>query len=171
MWIHNYFVIDLVAYTPTIIGDLLRRLYIKIASKACGAGFIAHTGVQFFYPWNFEIGDNVSISRDTILNANKRMVLKSNVMIGPNCNIMTANHGFADKNTTMNRQPSPANELIINEDVWIGNGVVISSGARPIEIAKGVVVAANSVVTKSLDKEYGIYGGVPARFIKFRFDE
>ena len=91
-------------------------------------------------------------------------------MIGPNCNIMTANHGYSLKHIPMNQQYSNANELYINEDVWIGNGVVISAGARSINIAKGIIIAANSVVTKSLEEEYGIYGGVPARLIKKRFD-
>jgi acetyltransferase-like isoleucine patch superfamily enzyme len=164
-------VLDIVSYTPTILGDLLRKLYIKVVTKKCGTNFIAHTGVQFFYPWNLEIGNNVSISRDTILNSNNTIILKDDVMIGPNCNIMTANHGFSDKNLPMNRQPSPANNLIINEDVWIGNGVVINSGAREIEIAKGIIIASNSVVNKTLDKAYAIYGGVPIKFIKYRFPE
>lgn len=45
IWFHSNFVIDIVSYTPTILGDLLRRLYIKIVSKSCGKNFIAHTGV------------------------------------------------------------------------------------------------------------------------------
>lgn len=94
VWIHTNFVIDIVSYTPTILGDMLRKIYIKIVAKEVGINFTAHTGVRFFYPWNLKIGDNVSISRDTILNSNKPIILKDNVMIGPNCNIMTANHGF-----------------------------------------------------------------------------
>lgn len=40
-----------------------------------------------------------------------------------------------DSTIPMNKQPSPANKLIINEDVWIGNGVVINSGSREVEIS------------------------------------
>ncbi len=170
LYIHNHFAIDLIAYTPTIIGDYIRKVYIKGISKSCGKNFIAHTGVQFFYPWNLEIGNNVSISRDTILNSNQKLVLKDNVMIGPNCNIMTANHGFERDDIPMNTQVSIANKLTINEDVWLGNGVVINSGGREIEIAKGVIIGSNSVVTKSIKEEYSIWGGVPAKFIKYRFD-
>ena len=135
VWIHTNFVIDIVSYTPTILGDMLRKIYIKIVAKEVGINFTAHTWVRFIYPWNLKIGDNVSISRDTILNSNKPIILKDNVMIGPNCNIMTANHGFTDSTIPMNKQPSPANKLIINEDVWIGNGVVINSGSREVEIS------------------------------------
>ena len=59
----------------------------------------------------------------------------------------------------MNTQVSIANKLTINEDVWLGNGVVINSGGREIEIAKGVIIGSNSVVTKSIKEEYSIWGG------------
>jgi acetyltransferase-like isoleucine patch superfamily enzyme len=169
MWFHNHFVIDIASYTSTVLGDLQRRLYIKIVAKKCGVKFVAHTGVQFFYHWNLEIGNNVSISRDTILNSNKSIILKDNVMIGPNCNIITTNHGFKDSTIPMNQQLSPANNLVMNEDVWIGNGVVINSGAREVEIAKGIIIASNSVVNKSLDKEYGIYGGGTCKVYQVSF--
>lgn len=171
IWIYTKFIVCIVTYTPTILGDVLRKIYIKLLSKECGEKFVAHIGVQFFYPWNLKIGKNVSISRFTIINSNKEIEIGDNVMIGPNCNIMTANHGFRDITVPMNMQHSPANKLVIKDDVWIGNGVVINSGSREIEISKGIVIASNSVVNKSLDKEYGIYGGVPAKFIKFRNDD
>ena len=170
VWIYTRLVIDIVSYTPTKMGDLLRRLYIKLISKKCGKNFVAHTGVQFFSPWRLSVGHNVSISRFTIINASAELVLKDNIMMGPNCNIMTLNHGFSDITRPMNQQESVSHKLVINEDVWLGNGVVINSGSREVHIAKGVIIASNSVVTQTLDKEYGIYGGVPAKFIKYRYE-
>ncbi|PHS56335.1 MAG: hypothetical protein COB17_09370 [Sulfurimonas sp.] len=171
VWVYSKIIIDIIAYTPTIVGDLLRKIYIKILSKSCGDNFVAHTGVQFFYPWRLSIGNNVSISRFTIVNSHSELIIKDNVMIGPNCNIMTANHGFKDISIPINVQLFTSNKLTINEDVWIGNGVVINSGSKEINIAKGIIIASNSVVNKFLDKEYSIYGGVPARFIKYRNNE
>ncbi len=55
---------------------------------------------------------------------------------------------------------------VIENDVWIGVNVSIYPGVR---IATGSVVAANSVVTKSVGP-YEIVGGNPARLIKKRFD-
>lgn len=159
LWFYYQFCIDIVACMPTILGDKLRWLHLKIFSISIGKNFIAHSRVFFFCPQNLFIGDNVSFSTNSIVNASSKLTIKDNVMIGPNCNIMTANHGFADKNIPMRDQESTTNELIINEDVWIGNGCVISSGAREVEIAKGVVIAANSVVTKSIDVPYSIWGG------------
>ena len=55
----------------------------------------------------------------------------------------------------------------IGNDVWIGQNVTIKYG---VKIGDGAVVAANSVVTKDVPP-YAVYGGVPAKLIKYRFDE
>lgn len=57
--------------------------------------------------------------------------------------------------------------VIIQNDVWIGQGCTIYGG---VTIHNGSVVAGNSVVTKDVPP-YAIVGGVPARIIKYRFDE
>ena len=52
--------------------------------------------------------------------------------------------------------------VIIGDNVWIGDKVTILSGVR---IGNGVVVAANSVVTKDVP-EYCVVAGNPARVIR-----
>lgn len=56
--------------------------------------------------------------------------------------------------------------LIIGNDVWIGYGVKIIEG---ISIGDGAIILSGAVVTKDV-KPYSIVGGVPAKFIKFRFN-
>jgi len=55
---------------------------------------------------------------------------------------------------------------IVGNDVWIGSGVIVRDG---VLIGDGVIVGAGAVVTKDL-APYGIYGGVPARLIRWRFE-
>ena len=55
----------------------------------------------------------------------------------------------------------------IGNDVWIGQGVFVKGG---VTIGDGAVVAAHAVVTKDVPP-YAIVGGVPAKVIKYRFDE
>jgi acetyltransferase-like isoleucine patch superfamily enzyme len=57
-------------------------------------------------------------------------------------------------------------KTIIGDDVWIGEGVVVLDG---IKIGTGSIIAAGAVVTKDIEP-YTIVGGVPAKFIKHRFD-
>jgi acetyltransferase-like isoleucine patch superfamily enzyme len=59
------------------------------------------------------------------------------------------------------------NEIIIEDDVWIGFGAVILSG---ITISRGAVVAAGSVVIHDVEP-YSIVAGSPARKISERFNE
>ena len=55
----------------------------------------------------------------------------------------------------------------IGNDVWIGNNAVILPG---VNIDNGAIIAAGAVVTKDVSP-YEIVGGVPAKHLKFRFDE
>lgn len=55
----------------------------------------------------------------------------------------------------------------IGSDAWIGVDAVILRG---VKVGIGAVVAANAVVTRDVPP-YAVVGGVPARLIKYRFDE
>ncbi len=58
-------------------------------------------------------------------------------------------------------------DIVVENDVWIGSHALILGGVR---IGTGAVVAAGAVVTKDV-APYSIVGGVPAKHIKYRFDE
>lgn len=55
----------------------------------------------------------------------------------------------------------------IENDVWIGERVSIING---IKIGNGAIIAAGAVVTKDVPP-FAIVGGVPAKIIKYRFNE
>lgn len=55
----------------------------------------------------------------------------------------------------------------IGNDVWIGERAMIIAG---VHISDGAVVLAGAVVTKDVPP-YAIVGGVPAKLIKYRYDE
>jgi acetyltransferase-like isoleucine patch superfamily enzyme len=57
--------------------------------------------------------------------------------------------------------------VIIGSDCWIGQDVFINGG---ITIGDGAVILAHAVVTKNIPP-YAIAGGVPAKILKYRYDE
>lgn len=61
----------------------------------------------------------------------------------------------------------PVKNTYVGNDVWIGHGAFIKQG---INIGDGAIVAACSVVTKDVPP-YAIVGGIPAKIIKYRFDD
>jgi len=55
----------------------------------------------------------------------------------------------------------------IGNDVWVGSLSIIKAG---VTIGDGAIVAGHSMVTKDVPP-YAIVGGVPAKIIRYRFDE
>ena len=88
-------------------------------------------------------------------------------MIGPYCLFASVKHGFEDWEKPMIFQPVSEAPITIENDVWIGAKVTVIGG---VTIGNGAIVAAGSVVTKDV-KPYAIVGGVPAKVIRYRFDE
>lgn len=55
----------------------------------------------------------------------------------------------------------------IENDVWIGGNAIILQG---VSIGNGAVIGAGAVVNKDIP-DYAIAVGVPAKIVKYRFNE
>ena len=161
------FLYYLPASTTPIIGKYCRRLRYNCCKhifRKCGKNVNIErkawfgSGVNIIIGDNSGLGINSSIPNDTIIG--------ENVMMGPNCYILQADHAFDATNIPMILQGhSEHKQTIIEDDVWIGTAAIIMSG---ITIGKGSIVAAGSVVTKDIPA-CEIWGGVPAKKIRNRF--
>jgi acetyltransferase-like isoleucine patch superfamily enzyme len=88
------------------------------------------------------------------------------VSIAPNCAFYPYNHGMAP-DLPISRQPLRSRgDIIIEDEVWLGYGVIVLDGVR---IGSGAVVGAGSVVVHDVPPG-SIVQGVPAHVIMFRSD-
>jgi acetyltransferase-like isoleucine patch superfamily enzyme len=107
-----------------------------------------------------KIGNNVLIGRNCELNCSLKISIGDNCLIASNTVIVDINHSVW-KDSPIYAQPLIAEEVILEDDVWIGTGCVILKG---VKIHNGGVIGAGSVVTKSVPA-YEIWAGVPAKKI------
>lgn len=126
------------------------------------------------------IGDYCSINgpNTSILSKSYSITIGSFTSIGPGCLIMDYTHNIdrlttsyinAKKKKVILDRPDIINggKISIEEDVWIGVNCVIMPG---VNIGRGSVIGANSVVTKDVDR-YTICAGAPLKKIRMRFND
>ena len=106
---------------------------------------------------SIEIGENTTIGFNTIIISSKRITIGEDCMIAPHVYIVDSNHGTA-LNRPFNQQENVSEDIVIEDNVWIGAHVVVLPGVR---ITAGAIVGANSTVTRNLT-EPGVYVGSPA---------
>ncbi|MFA9373714.1 MAG: DapH/DapD/GlmU-related protein [Poseidonibacter sp.] len=109
------------------------------------------------------IGDDVVIGRHNMITAKGNITIGSFTRIGAFVQILDQGHGFEKDHLIMD-QHAVIEDVTIGKDCWIGTGVKI---LKSVNIGNGVVIGANSVVTKDIP-DYAIVGGIPAKIIKYR---
>lgn len=121
-------------------------------------GIIAQKGAGIM------IGNRTGIGARAFLAGQGGITIGDDVITGPNVQIFSENHNFADLLTTIKAQGVTRNAVFIGNNCWIGGGVTILAG---VIIGDGCVIAAGSVVTKSF-LENSVIAGAPAKLIKTR---
>ena len=121
-------------------------------------GIIAQKGT------GITIGDRTGISARAYFAGQGGITIGNDVIMGPNVQIFSENHAFADPNLTIKEQGVIKDPVVIGNNCWIGGGATILAG---VHIGDGCVIAAGSVVTKSVAAN-SIVAGVPAKVIKSR---
>ncbi len=104
------------------------------------------------------ISDNVFIGFGCEFNIKQSVVVKDNCLIGSGSKFIDHDHG-TNSNQLICLQKCPSQEIILQEDVWLGANVIVLKG---VTIGQGAIVAAGAIVNKSIPA-YEIWGGIPAK--------
>lgn len=145
----------------------------------CSFGFF-NTIYDFVSLNNVQLGDFTYIANGTSIS---KTSIGKFCSIGPGCKVGLGKHPTRDFVSThpvffsdlKQSQISFSDKKYLNEfsdikignDVWFGANVIVVDG---VNISDGVIVAAGSVVTKDIPP-YAIVGGVPAKIIRYRFNQ
>lgn len=106
-------------------------------------------------------GNNIHINNGFSVVSENKITIKDNVLIGYNCNITDSNFHDLEIYKRSETDPEPK-EVVIDNNVFIGNNVTILKGVR---IGENSVIATGSIVTKSFPENV-VIGGNPAKVVR-----
>lgn len=119
------------------------------------------------------LGGEIVIDRNTWIHPRCQLnaylgsiMIGREVLIGPNCAFYSYDHCFLPNKEIIEQPLKTKGNIIIEDGVWFGVGVIVLSGVR---IGKGAVIGAGSVVTKDIESN-AIAVGRPAKTIGRRED-
>lgn len=141
----------------------LARVRYQLLHRGRGCHFGAHVWIA---PKTLSVGDYVFIGSHSYLAV--RTEIGNFVMLASYVSIVGGDHRIDTHGTPMIFSGRDLQRAVrIQDDVWVGQGVIVMHG---VTIGEGAVIAAGAVVTRDIPA-YTIAGGVPAKVIRARFDE
>lgn len=149
---------------PTTFGVLLRGAAFQMLSRRCRGFAWIQPHVVIVHADRIEVGRNFAVNSHTYLNGIGGLTIGDDVLIGSSVTISTGMHPIDGHAPAVIARQSIPRPIIIEDDVWIGAGVVLVPGIR---LRKGSVIGANAVVTGDTE-EYAVMVGAPARKIRSR---
>lgn len=133
----------------------------KLMLKHCGEDVNIEKGALFSA--RTSLGDYSGIGINARINGT--CTIGNYVMMGTDVVIITRNHAFDRTDIPMMHQGfEEERPVVIGDDVWIGDRVIILPG---VHVGDGSIIAAGAVVTHDVPP-YAIVGGVPAKVIRMR---
>ncbi len=155
-----YFYNNIITHIPSY---FIRRKYlVKVLGFKIKDRAFVHLGCYFYG------GESpICIGEGSVIGRNA--VLMGKITIGKNCSITA--QSYIQTSSHKNNSPTFEGcdcELYIGDFVWMGIRAVIVPGVT--HIGNGVIIGANSTVTKNID-DYQIVAGSPAKQIGIRDKE
>ncbi|MBA3258929.1 MAG: acyltransferase [Gemmatimonadales bacterium] len=128
-------------------------------STSWGKGCVISAFTKIKISGPFVMGRRVQISTGCFIGAGAGgLTLGDDVLISPNCSIITGNYRFDRLEVPLREQGSVSKGIRIGDRVWLGSNSVVLDGAV---IGDNVIVAAGSVVSGTIAANSIIQGNPP----------
>jgi putative colanic acid biosynthesis acetyltransferase WcaF len=118
-----------------------------------------YPNVDIFFPWNLEIGDEVTVGPRVQLYSLGKIRIGDGTMISYGAHLCAGTHDYMQRNLPLLKP-----EIRLGQGIWICTDSFIGPG---VAIGDFSIVGARAVVLKSFS-EFSILGGNPARKLKDR---
>jgi putative colanic acid biosynthesis acetyltransferase WcaF len=148
----------LLVSNPLNISSRLRVAVLRLFGAEIGEGVRMVQAVRVKFPWRLRIGDRSWIGERVWLHNQAQLTIGADTVVSQDSFITTGGH---DTVATMDLRVAP---VTIGAGVWITSRCIVQQG---VTIGDNAIVLPGGVVTRSLDAQ-GVYGGVPAVFVKRR---
>lgn len=140
------------------LGVHFRRALAPYLFKRVGRNFKCFHFVEFSYGYNLEVGDDVVVHRNVLLDDRGGIVLGNGVSISDFANIYSHTHSIVDQRDVSNLQ------TVIADGVRITYHATVLAGTH---VGENAMVGAMAVATKNV-RPYHVNVGIPAKSVRVK---
>lgn len=140
------------------LGVRFRRTLAPHIFDRVGRNFKAFHFVEFSFGYNLQIGDDVVVHRNVLLDDRGGITLGNRVSISDYANIYSHTHSIVDQKDVTNAR------TVLEDDVRITYHATVLAGVR---VGRNAMVGANAVATKDV-RPYHVNVGIPAKSIRIK---
>jgi acetyltransferase-like isoleucine patch superfamily enzyme len=158
LWLWQSFDRSLLGGGNVHLGIRFRRLLAPHIFARVGKNFKCFQNVEFSFGYNLEVGDDVVVHRNVLLDDRGGITLGNRVSISDYANIYSHTHSIVDQKDVTNAR------TVLEDDVRITYHATVLAGVR---VGRHAMVGANAVATKDV-RPYHVNVGIPAKSIRVK---
>jgi acetyltransferase-like isoleucine patch superfamily enzyme len=140
------------------LGVRFRRLLAPYLFKRVGRNFKCFHFVEFSFGYNLEVGDDVVVHRNVLLDDRGGIVLGNRVSISDYANIYSHTHSIVDQADVTNAV------TVIGDGVRITYHATVLAGTK---VGESAMVGAMALATKDV-RPYHVNVGIPAKSVRVK---
>ncbi len=140
------------------LGVRFRRLLAPHIFKRCGLNFKCFNFVEFSFGYNLEVGDDVVLHRDVVLDDRGGIIIGDRVSISDYVNVYSHTHSIVDQ-----RNVSSAT-TVLEDDVRITYHATVLAG---VVVGRNAMVGACALATRDV-RPFHVNVGLPAKSVRVK---